>query len=159
MPLYHNIITYHQRLNSFSTSVAIERILILNWQWKAVFHNSCCAMQTLTVSGFGSKILCINIFAPTGNQGGHENSALSIWKKEKKNTEKTLHQVSQKNKIVKKEQNITRTWTSHKPCWWTRASFGRSWGADLVQWEEPSQPPSTGQTSNAHNKTPPRKNY
>ena len=37
-----------------------------------------CAKPTLTVPGFGSKILCIKDFAPTGNQGGHENSALSI---------------------------------------------------------------------------------
>jgi len=32
----------------------------------------------LTCSGFGSKILCIKDFAPTGNQAGHENCAFSI---------------------------------------------------------------------------------
>ena len=57
------------------------------------------------------------------------------------------------------EQNITRTWTWREPHWWTRASFGRSWGVDLVPQEEPSQPLGISETANTHNKIPPHKNY
>jgi hypothetical protein len=38
----------------------------------------------LTVWGFGSKILWIKDFVPTGNQDGHENSAFSICRKQLK---------------------------------------------------------------------------
>jgi hypothetical protein len=49
----------------------------------------CSAKQILTFSGFGSKILCIKDLAPTGNQAGHENSALSICKEVRKKKKST----------------------------------------------------------------------